>query len=149
MKGVRPALGSLWIISLIKQAPIRKKEKKKEYDRCCKTNQVGTQVGGDDQKDENYIDAAANTREDTSFLVWRKGQMQQLIRERLPRFQFGHKKKQKKKKIQKTEKESSKKQKKEKSKKNRKGKIQKKKNLFSVVLDKICIFCLYPIPDSQ
>ena len=40
-------------------------------------------------------------------------------------------------------------------KKIRKRKIQKnqkkktKKNLFSVVLDKICIFCLYPIPDSQ
>ena len=26
---------------------------------------------------------------------------------------------------------------------------KKKKNLFSVVLDKICVFCLYPILDSQ
>ena len=69
---MRPAFGSLWIVSPIKQAPIRKK-RKKESDRCCKTNQVGTQVGGDDQKDENYIDAAANTREVTSFLVWAKG----------------------------------------------------------------------------
>ena len=38
--------------------------------RDGKTNQVGTQVEGDDQKDENYIDVAANTREVTSFLVW-------------------------------------------------------------------------------
>ena len=47
----------------------KKKKKKKESDRCCKTNQVGTQVGDDVQKDENYIDAAANTREVISFLV--------------------------------------------------------------------------------
>ena len=47
----------------------KRKKKKKESDRCCKTNQVGTQVGGDDQKDGNYIDAVANTREVTSFLV--------------------------------------------------------------------------------
>ena len=34
--------------------------------------------------------------------------------------------------------------------KNRKKKIQKKwKSLSSVVLDKMCVFCLYPIPDSQ
>ena len=40
--------------------------------------------------------------------------------------------------------------------KNRKRKIKKiknkkkgKKNLLSMVLDKICVFCLYPIPDSQ
>ena len=54
--------------------------------------------------------------------------------------------------------------KKENPKKIEKGKIQKKikkiekpkkirkrkkKNLFSVVLDKICVFFLYPIPDSQ
>ena len=26
---------------------------------------------------------------------------------------------------------------------------EKKKNLFSVVLDKMYVFCLYPIPDSQ
>ena len=46
---------------------------------------------------------------------------------------------------------------KEKSKKIEKGKIQKKieknqkkkGNLFLVVLDKICVFCLYPFPDSQ
>ena len=63
---MRPAFDSLWIISLIKQAPIRKK-RKKESDRCCKTNQVGTQVGGDDQKNENYIDAAANTKEIPHF----------------------------------------------------------------------------------
>ena len=35
-------------------------------------------------------------------------------------------------------------------KKERKSKKQKKKkSLFSVVLDKMCVFCLYPIPDSQ
>ena len=49
--------------------------------------------------------------------------------------------------------------KKENPKKSEKRKIQKKlkkkeekrkkKNLFSVILDKICVFCLYPIPDSQ
>ena len=48
----------------------KRKKKKKESDRCCKTNQVGIQVGGDDQKDENYTDAATNTKEVTSFLVW-------------------------------------------------------------------------------
>ena len=73
-------------------------------------------------------------------------------------------KKQKKEKFKKNiEKKIQKKQKKEKSKKNRKGKNPKKqknqklkneekkrkKKLFSVVLDKICVFCLYPIPDSQ
>ena len=36
---------------------------------------------------------------------------------------------------------------KKKKKKNQEKK--KKKNLFSVILDKICVFCLYPIPDSQ
>ena len=135
--------------------------------------------------------------------------MQQLTRERLPRFQFGYKKKNQKKKsdkrkIQKSrkrkkskknqEKENSKKIRKRKIQKNRKkkrkkskkirkkrklkknkkeknakkqkrkiqkkqkrnnpkkiekGKIQKKKVCFSVVLDKMCVFCLYPIPDSQ
>ena len=72
--------------------------------------------------------------------------------------------KKQKRKIQKIEKEKTKK-------KNKKGKIQKKnqkkrgekyvekenlkkkkekkKNLFSVVLDKIFVFCLYHIPDSQ
>ena len=40
----------------------------------------------------------------------------------------------------------------EKIQKNRKGKIQKKKskrknNSFPVGLDKMCVFCLYPIPD--
>ena len=76
----------------------------------------GTQAGGNDQKDENYIDAAANTREVTSFLVKAKVQMQQLTRERLPRFQFGHTKKKKRKKIEKEGK----------SKKSEKRKIQKK-----------------------
>ena len=105
--------------------------------------------------------------------------MQRLTRERLPHFSLGkgtnaaantrevisflvcaHKKKQKKEKIQKKiKRRKSKKNRKRKIKKNRKGKIQKiekgkiqkkrKKNLFSVVLDKICVFCLYPIPDSQ
>ena len=28
-------------------------------------------------------------------------------------------------------------------------KSKRKKRLFSIVLDKICVFCLYPIPDSQ
>ena len=67
----------------------------------------------------------------------------------------------KKKKIQKIEKGKRKNQKNRKRKnpkkkgknpKNRKRKIKKEanqKNLFSVVLDKICVFCLYPIPDSQ
>ena len=36
---------------------------------------------------------------------------------------------------------------KRKIKKNQKKK--KEKNLFSVVMDKICVFCLYPITDSQ
>ena len=45
----------------------------------------------------------------------------------------------KKRKIQKNQKGKSKKLKKEK----------KEKGLFSVVLDKMCVFCLYPIPDSQ
>ena len=57
-------------------------------------------------------------------------------------------KKNRKRKSKKIEKEKSKKQKKEKSKKKIK-KNQKKKNLFSVILDKICVFCLYPIPDPQ
>ena len=83
-------------------------------------------------------------------------QMQRLTRERLPRFQFGQTKKIRKK-------ENPKKQKRKNPKKNRKRKnpkkiekrkIQKKqkkrkKNLFSVILDKICVFCLYIIPDSQ
>ena len=47
------------------------------------------------------------------------------------------KKKYKKRKKSKKEKKESKKEKKE------------KRNLFLVVLDKICVFCLYPIPDSQ
>ena len=33
--------------------------------------------------------------------------------------------------------------------KNQKSKREKKKSLFSVVLDKMCVFCLYHIPDSQ
>ena len=37
---------------------------------------------------------------------------------------------------------------KKKSKKIEKRK-KEKKNLFSVVLDKMCVFCLYPVPDSQ
>ena len=119
----------------------RKKRKKKESDRCCKTNQVGTQVEGDDQNDENYIDAAtntregylvfslgkgtdaaANTREVTSFLVWAKGQMQRLTREKLSRFQFGHTKKEK---IEKEENPKKKVEKRKIQKKNRKRKIQK------------------------
>ena len=43
-----------------------------------------------------------------------------------------------------------KKQKKEKPKKKKKKKKKRKKNsLFLVVLDKMYVFCLYPIPDSQ
>ena len=93
------------------------------------------------------------------FLVWAKVQVQQLTRERLPRFQHAHTKKKNKKnrkrkipkkiekgKIQKIEKrKNSKKIRKRKHPKNQ----EKKKNLFPVVLDKICVFCLYPIPDSQ
>ena len=85
-------------------------------------------------------------------------QMQQLTRERLPRFQFGHTKKGKFKNIekrknpkkQKKEKQKNRKKKnpKKKKKKKKKGK-KKKKNLFSVVLDKRSVFCLYPILDSQ
>ena len=86
-----------------------------------------------------YIDAAANTREVTSFLVWAKGQMQQLTRERLPRFQFGTQKKNKK-----LEKKNNKNQKKGKI-----QKIEKKNQKRKIVLDKMCVFCLYPIPDSQ
>ena len=66
-------------------------------------------------------DAAANTRKVTSFLVW------------------AHTKKiRKKEKIEKEENPKKSKQKK-----------FKKKNLFLVVLDKICVFCLYPISDPQ
>ena len=76
--------------------------------------------------------AAANTREVISFLVWahKKGKKKKIEKRR------------KSKKIEKNQKS-----KKGKSKKIKKGK--RKKNLFSVVLDKICVFCLYPIPDSQ
>ena len=82
--------------------------------------------------------AAANTREVTSFLVWahKKGK------------KYKKKEKEKSKKIE----GKIKKIEKEKCKKNRKRKTKKrkiKKNLFSVVLDKICVFFLYPIPDSQ
>ena len=45
-----------------------------------------------------------------------------------------------------------KKNQKSKSKKKSKKKIKKEKEkefFFSVILDKMCIFCLYPIPDSQ
>ena len=62
------------------------------------------------------------------------------------------KKSNKKENPKKQKKENPKKQKKEKfkkSEKSEKSKIKKKKNLFSVVLDKICVLCLYPIPDSQ
>ena len=37
----------------------------------------------------------------------------------------------------------------QKKKNKKKSKKRKKKKLFLVVLDKICVFCLYPIPDSQ
>ena len=60
----------------------------------------------------------------------------------------------KRKNSKKIEKKNQKNRKRKNSKKNRKEKIKKnkrrkKKILFSVVLDKICVFCLYPIPDSQ
>ena len=38
---------------------------------------------------------------------------------------------------------------KNKNKKKSKRRKKKKKEFISVVLDKICVFCLYPIPDSQ
>ena len=46
-------------------------------------------------------------------------------------------------------KNQKKKKEKENSKKIEKRRSKKKRNLFSVVLDKICVLCLYPIPDSQ
>ena len=49
-----------------------------------------------------------------------------------------------KKKIKKIIKEKFKRYRKKKIKKRKK---KRKKNLLSVVLDKICVFCLYPIPD--
>ena len=64
-------------------------------------------------------------------------------------------KKKSKKKIQKNRKkenpkiEKGKSKKSKREKKSKKFKKKRKKNLFSVVLDKICVFCLYPIPDSQ
>ena len=83
-------------------------------------------------------------------------------------FQFGHtlkkiksKSKSKKKKNHKeikkrknSKKSKKKKQRKEKDKKNQKSIIiknqkKKKESLFSVVLDKICVFCFYPIFGSQ
>ena len=56
----------------------------------------------------------------------------------------------KKSKIQKIQKNQKRKNPKKIEKENPKNpRIKKKKNLFSVILDKICVFCLYPIPDSQ
>ena len=51
----------------------------------------------------------------------------------------------------KKEKEKSKKIGEEKSKKKGKSKKikKRKRGLFSVVLGKMCVFCFYPIPDSQ
>ena len=46
-------------------------------------------------------------------------------------------------------KRKEKRQKKRKNQKMEKKEKFKKKKLFLVVLDKICVFCLYPIPDSQ
>ena len=62
-----------------------------------------------------------------------------------------NRKKEKSKKIEKRKKSKKiEKEKVQKIEKNQKKENQKKKkNLFSVVLDKICVFCLYPIPDSQ
>ena len=104
------------------------------------------------KKDENYIDAIADTRVVTSFLVKVKVQVQLLTREWLPRFFSLGTQNRKRKNQKKKKKKKSKNQKIEKS-KNRKieksKRRKKKKNLFSVVLDKMCVFCLYPIPDSQ
>ena len=68
--------------------------------------------------------------------------------------------KNRKEKSKKSKRKNQKKEKKEENPKNiRKRKIKKKgkkeekrkrkKNLFPIVLDKICVCCLYPIPDSQ
>ena len=72
------------------------------------------------------MDAAANTREVISFLVWAHEKIQKNRKRKNPK---------------KIEKEKSKK-------KIEKGNSKKKK-LLSVVLDKMCIFCFYPISDSQ
>ena len=61
----------------------------------------------------------------------------------------GKSKKIEKEKIQKIEKEENPKKQKRKIQKIEKGKSKKKKNFLSVVVDKIYVFCLYPIPDSQ
>ena len=52
-------------------------------------------------------------------------------------------------KIQKNIEKKKKKKNQKKEKKYIKEKSKKKENLFSVVLDKICVRCLYPISDSQ
>ena len=63
-------------------------------------------------------------------------------RKKIKRKRKIQKKIRKKRKIQKNPKEKVKKSEKGKSKKEEKEKI-----LFSIILDKICVFCLYPIPD--
>ena len=51
--------------------------------------------------------------------------------------------------VKKIKKYIEKKYQKEKEKEKEKEKRKKKKSLLSVVLDKMCVFCLYPIPNSQ
>ena len=55
----------------------------------------------------------------------------------------------KSKKIRKKEKKIEINRKRKNQKNGQRRKKQKKKSLFSVVSDKMCVFCLYPIPDSQ
>ena len=87
-------------------------------------------------------DATANTRKLLYFQIGQRYGLQQLTRESYFIFSSGtHKSKNRKKK--------SKKQKNPKKSEKGKSKRKEEKNLSSVVLDKICVFCLYPIPDSQ
>ena len=69
---------------------------------------------------------------------------------KLFRFSLGTHNQENKKKIKKIEKEKNQKNGKgKKSKKLKKSKREKEKRLFAVVSDKMCVFCLYPILDSQ
>ena len=82
-----------------------------------------------------------------SYFVFSLGtQKNQKIEKKKRKRKKKTKKNQKKRKIEKKKKKEEKKI--DKSKKIDK-KIKKEKSLFAVVLDKMCVFCLYPILDSQ
>ena len=80
---------------------------------------------------------------------WKKWKKNQKNRKRKNlKIEKGKRENQKKRKIQKKIQKIRKKEKKKKA-KSKKIRKRKEKKLFPVVLDKICVFCLYPIPYSQ